>query len=80
MLAVAVQTVCNGIIGSVAHVHNVEVLLCFAQVVSIVDDDEAMRIATASLVRSFGKPTRQFASAEEFLQSGHIAETSCLTS
>jgi FixJ family two-component response regulator len=54
--------------------------LCSAQVVSIVDDDEAVRLATATLVRSFGRHTRLFTSAEEFLQSGHIAETSCLIS
>ncbi|WP_423199610.1 MULTISPECIES: response regulator transcription factor [unclassified Cupriavidus] len=47
---------------------------------SIVDDDEAVRLATASLVRSLGKPTRLFASAEEFLQSGQIADTACLIS
>ncbi|RQZ21089.1 response regulator [Burkholderia sp. Bp9031] len=51
-----------------------------AQIVSIVDDDEAFRLATGSLVRSFGRPTRLFASAEEFLDSGGIAETSCLIS
>ncbi|WP_428979400.1 response regulator transcription factor [Cupriavidus oxalaticus] len=44
------------------------------------DDDEAVRLATASLVRSLGRPTRMFASAEEFLASGHVAETSCLIS
>jgi FixJ family two-component response regulator len=45
-----------------------------------VDDDEAVRLATASLVRSLGRPARLFASAEEFLESGHIAHTSCLIS
>jgi FixJ family two-component response regulator len=55
-------------------------LLCAAQIVSIVDDDEAVRLGTASLVRSLGRHTRLFASAEEFLQSGQIAETSCLIS
>lgn len=50
------------------------------QVVSIVDDDEEVRLATESLVRSYGWPTRMFASAEEFLQSGQIADTSCLIS
>jgi FixJ family two-component response regulator len=54
--------------------------LCSAQVVSIVDDDEAARLATEGLVRSFGRHTRLFASAEEFLQSGHLASTSCLIS
>lgn len=51
-----------------------------AQIVSIVDDDEAARLATESLVRSFGWRTCLFASAEEFLQSGQIAETACLVS
>jgi FixJ family two-component response regulator len=50
------------------------------QVVSIVDDDDAVRVATASLVRSLGWPTRVFASAEEFLQSADIEETACLIS
>ncbi|KWN74471.1 response regulator receiver protein [Burkholderia ubonensis] len=54
--------------------------MCSAQVVSIIDDDEALRLAMETLVRSFGRRTRLFASAEEFLQSGHIAETSCLIS
>ncbi|WP_308422882.1 response regulator transcription factor [Paraburkholderia caffeinilytica] len=31
-------------------------------------------------MRSFGRHTRLFASAEEFLQSGYIAQTSCLIS
>ncbi|MEM5384051.1 response regulator [Paraburkholderia phymatum] len=54
--------------------------MCSAQVVSIVDDDEAARLAMGSLVRSFGRHTHLYASAEEFLQSGHLASTSCLIS
>ncbi|MBB5460193.1 response regulator transcription factor [Paraburkholderia sp. Cpub6] len=54
--------------------------MCSAQVVSIVDDDEAARLATGNLVRSFGRHTRLFASAEEFLLSGQLASTSCLIS
>lgn len=54
--------------------------MCAAQIVSIVDDDESFRFATASLVRSFGRHTRLFASAEEFLDSGEITESSCLIS
>ena len=50
------------------------------QIVSIVDDDEGVRVTTASLVRSFGWKTRVFASAEEFLLSAHIGNTSCLIS
>ncbi|MFM0206558.1 response regulator [Paraburkholderia sediminicola] len=50
------------------------------QIVCIVDDDESVRMATASLVRSFGWQTRIFASAEEFLKSGDLGATSCLIS
>lgn len=35
-------------------------------IASIVDDDEAVRVATASLVRSFGWQVHVFASAETF--------------
>jgi FixJ family two-component response regulator len=51
-----------------------------SQIISIVDDDEGARLATASLVRSLGWQARLFASAEEFLESGLIDETSCLIS
>src|SRR5947209_5101166 len=37
--------------------------------IAIVDDDESIRVTTASLMRSFGYAVRGFASAEEFLQS-----------
>ena len=50
------------------------------QIVSIVDDDESVRVTTASLVRSFGCQTRVFASAEEFLRSADIDKTACLIS
>ncbi|KWE50859.1 response regulator receiver protein [Burkholderia ubonensis] len=49
-------------------------------IVAIVDDDAAIRLATASLVRSLGWPARTFASAEEFLGSGDVGNTSCLIS
>jgi FixJ family two-component response regulator len=45
-----------------------------------VEDDEAQRLALDTLVRSFGKETRLFASAEAFLASGLIAETACVLS
>jgi FixJ family two-component response regulator len=47
-------------------------------VVMIVDDDESMRRAARRLVRSFGLCVDTFASAEDFLASGRLAETSCL--
>src|SRR5258708_31641853 len=46
--------------------------------VSIVDDDPSVRSSTRRLLRSSGMRAEVFASAEEFLQSGHLAETGCL--
>jgi FixJ family two-component response regulator len=54
--------------------------LVSSQVVSIVDDDEGARFATASLIRSLGWQARVFASAEEFLDSGLMGETAFLIS
>ena len=51
--------------------------------VSIVDDDEASRLAIASLVRSLGWSTNVFESAEQYLQWAHSAATdatACLIS
>jgi FixJ family two-component response regulator len=48
--------------------------------ISIVDDDESIRVATTDLIRSFGFVAQAFASAEEFLQSPELNETSCLIS
>jgi len=47
-------------------------------VISIVDDDESVREATKGLVRSLGFEAATFASAEEYLQSGNVRNTSCL--
>jgi FixJ family two-component response regulator len=46
--------------------------------VCIVDDNASMADSTRLLVRSFGFRTEAFLSAQEFLQSGLIEETSCL--
>jgi FixJ family two-component response regulator len=46
--------------------------------ISIVDDDRAVRAATRGLVRSLGYDVSTFASAEEFLTSESLHETSCL--
>lgn len=51
-----------------------------ARIISIVDDDDAVCAATSGLVRSLGWQANVFASPEAFLQSAHIAETSCLIS
>jgi FixJ family two-component response regulator len=46
--------------------------------ISIVDDDESVREATRGLVRSLGYSAAAFASAEEFLGSDRLLDTSCL--
>jgi CheY-like chemotaxis protein len=47
-------------------------------VISIVDDDESIREATKSLVRSLGYKAATFCSAEEFLGSPEMMSTACL--
>ena len=47
-------------------------------VISIVDDDESVREATRSLVRSLGYDALTFCSAEEFLESAQATATACL--
>jgi FixJ family two-component response regulator len=46
--------------------------------ISVVDDDESVRSATGSLLRSVGYDVRTFASAELFLEAGALQETDCL--
>lgn len=46
--------------------------------VAIVDDDELMRGALQGLLKQAGLPSRVFASAEEFLDSGAQHLSSCL--
>ena len=46
--------------------------------ISIVDDDESVREATEFLVRSLGYSAASYGSAEEYLQSGHVNDSSCL--
>jgi FixJ family two-component response regulator len=48
------------------------------KIVSIVDDDESVREATKGLVRSLGYSAAAFSSAEEFLSSDRLNDTSCL--
>jgi FixJ family two-component response regulator len=46
--------------------------------VAIVDDDDLMRSAVEGLLKSAGLPSRAFASAEEFLNSGQQRQVGCL--
>jgi len=46
--------------------------------ISIVDDDEAVREAIRGLMKSLGYRAEAFASAEEFLNSRNLPGTSCL--
>ncbi len=47
-------------------------------VISVIDDDASVRIATNNLLMSRGYVVHTFASAEEFLGSGRIEETCCV--
>ncbi|GKQ55377.1 response regulator [Bradyrhizobium sp. Ce-3] len=47
-------------------------------VISIIDDDLSVRTATDNLVRSLGYAVETYASAEEFLHSPHLNDTSCV--
>lgn len=47
-------------------------------VISVIDDDASVRVATNNLLMSRGYVVHTFASAEEFLDSGHIEETCCV--
>ena len=47
-------------------------------VVSVVDDDESVRESLPDLLRELGYAVQTFSSAEEFLASGCVDQTSCL--
>lgn len=47
-------------------------------IISVVDDDASVRTATARLLESLGFSAHAFASAQEFLLSPRLSETSCL--
>ena len=46
--------------------------------ISVVDDDESIRRTTTFLIESFGFRAAAFESAEGFLKSGQLHDTSCL--
>jgi len=46
--------------------------------IAIIDDDASVRDGTDNLLSSLGYTVRTFASAEEFLRSGLLNDTSCV--
>jgi FixJ family two-component response regulator len=46
-------------------------------VIAVIDDDESVRIAMASLLRSLGMAALTFAGAEEFLRSPRLGDAAC---
>src|SRR5580765_5253794 len=48
------------------------------RVLSVVDDDTSVRIATGRLIRSLGFTVEMFTCGEEFLRLGSLQQTSCL--
>ena len=49
-----------------------------SNLISVVDDDESIRRSTKLLIESFGYRPAVFESAEIFLRSGQLYDTSCL--
>ncbi|WP_024520471.1 response regulator [Bradyrhizobium sp. Tv2a-2] len=47
-------------------------------VISVIDDDASVRVATNNFLLSRGYVVHTFASAEEFLASSHLDETNCV--
>ena len=47
-------------------------------VISVVDDDVSVRVATDNLLSALGYIVHTFASADEFLRSAHFNDTSCV--
>jgi FixJ family two-component response regulator len=47
-------------------------------VISVIDDDASVRAATDNLLSSHGYTVHTFESAEEFLRSAHLNDTSCV--
>ena len=46
--------------------------------ISVVDDDESVRESLPDLLKEFGFDAQAFSSAEEFLASDSVGQTSCL--
>ena len=47
-------------------------------VISIIDDDASLRTATLRLLKAMGFAAQAFASAQEFLESPRLSDTSCV--
>lgn len=47
-------------------------------VISVIDDDASIRAATKNLLSSHGYSVHTFESAEDFLQSAHQGDSSCV--
>ena len=54
------------------------VVMSKRSLVSVVDDDESVRESLPDLLRQFGFAAQAFSSAEAFLASEVVSETSCL--
>jgi FixJ family two-component response regulator len=52
--------------------------LSTVSVISVVDDDASVRAATSKFLRSHGYTVQAFSSAEHFLESGNLNDTSCV--
>lgn len=47
-------------------------------VISVIDDDASVRAATDNLLSSHGYLIQTFVSADDFLQSNHLGDSSCV--
>jgi len=52
--------------------------MTIGKIITVIDDDENVRVAIEGLVRSLGYAARGFASARQFLESGIGGATACL--
>jgi FixJ family two-component response regulator len=52
--------------------------LSTVSVISVVDDDASVRAATSKFLRSHGYTVQAYSSAEDFLRSGRLNDTSCV--
>ncbi|WP_425475963.1 response regulator transcription factor [Mesorhizobium yinganensis] len=46
--------------------------------ITIIDDDDEVRVATENLIQSYGLEAKTFTSAEAFLESPMVCRTACL--